>query len=250
MLFDSNPGFQPFGFAGELYDPDTGLVRFGARDYDPYCGRWTAKDPIGFNGGLNLYGYNLNDPVNFIDPLGFGPGTEWRHWNLLDFFVGAWQGRHDALATAGLLPGVGIFPDALDTLLYAIEGDWKNAFWSLTACIPGGGQLARGAQRGTNALGLAKLTGQKHHGITKKVHDALEGHDNLRGLYKYRDSRFVTQAKDLTSHNGYQKWHRQLDNEVADWVYDHPEMTQGQFENYLLGRYAKSDLKNRFPNGF
>jgi RHS repeat-associated protein len=36
--------FQPFGFAGGLYDPDTGLVRFGARDYDPEVGRWTAKD--------------------------------------------------------------------------------------------------------------------------------------------------------------------------------------------------------------
>jgi RHS repeat-associated protein len=37
---------QPFGFAGGLYDADTGLVRFGARDYDAYTGRWTAKDPI------------------------------------------------------------------------------------------------------------------------------------------------------------------------------------------------------------
>ena len=36
---DSNPGFQPFGFAGGLYDPDTGLVHFGARDYDPQTGR-------------------------------------------------------------------------------------------------------------------------------------------------------------------------------------------------------------------
>jgi hypothetical protein len=34
VLADSNPGFQPFGFAGGLYDRDTGLVRFGARDYD------------------------------------------------------------------------------------------------------------------------------------------------------------------------------------------------------------------------
>jgi hypothetical protein len=32
---DTNPGFQPFGFAGGLYDSDTGLVRFGTRDYDP-----------------------------------------------------------------------------------------------------------------------------------------------------------------------------------------------------------------------
>jgi RHS repeat-associated protein len=49
-LFDSQPGFQPFGYAGGLYEPATGLVRFGARDYDPETGRWTAKDPIGFGG--------------------------------------------------------------------------------------------------------------------------------------------------------------------------------------------------------
>jgi RHS repeat-associated protein len=35
----------PFGFAGGLYDPDTQLVRFAARDYDASVGRWTAKDP-------------------------------------------------------------------------------------------------------------------------------------------------------------------------------------------------------------
>jgi RHS repeat-associated protein len=68
---DTNPGFQPFGFAGGLYDPDTGLVRFGVRDYDAFTGRWTARDPILFGGGdTNLYDYVGNDPVNFIDPWG------------------------------------------------------------------------------------------------------------------------------------------------------------------------------------
>ncbi|MDG0816435.1 RHS repeat domain-containing protein [Bdellovibrio svalbardensis] len=61
----------PFGFAGGLYDGDTGLVRFGVRDYSPVVGRWTNKDPIGFNGGQgNLYVYSENDPVNLIDPSG------------------------------------------------------------------------------------------------------------------------------------------------------------------------------------
>jgi len=68
----TNPSFEnPFGFAGGLYDQDTGLVRFGARDYDPEIGRWTSKDPIGFGGGsTNFYSYILNEPINFIDPLG------------------------------------------------------------------------------------------------------------------------------------------------------------------------------------
>ncbi|MDQ7074665.1 MAG: RHS repeat-associated core domain-containing protein [Gammaproteobacteria bacterium] len=71
---DSNPGFQPFGFAGGIYDHDTQLTRFGARDYDAWSGRWTNKDPIRFGGGdANLYGYVLGDPVGFIDPDGLNP---------------------------------------------------------------------------------------------------------------------------------------------------------------------------------
>jgi RHS repeat-associated protein len=74
VLSDSNAGFQPFGFAGGLKDPDTGFVRFGARDYNPSIGRWTSKDSILFGGGdSNLYGYVLNDPVNLIDRTGQRP---------------------------------------------------------------------------------------------------------------------------------------------------------------------------------
>lgn len=73
---DTSPGFQPFGFAGGLYDTDTKLVRFGARDYDPDTGRWTAKDPILFAGrDMNLYGYTLNDPVNLHDPFGLSASS-------------------------------------------------------------------------------------------------------------------------------------------------------------------------------
>lgn len=75
VVQDTNPGFQPFGFAGGIYDEDIGLVRFGARDYDATVGRWTTKDPIGFDGGdSNLYVYVANDPINFIDQSGLYRG--------------------------------------------------------------------------------------------------------------------------------------------------------------------------------
>jgi RHS repeat-associated protein len=74
VILDTNPSFQPFGFAGGLYDADTGLVRFGARDYDPETGRWTTKDPIRFAGGdTNLYNYVFNDPINYVDLTGTDP---------------------------------------------------------------------------------------------------------------------------------------------------------------------------------
>ena len=75
VINDVSPGFQVFGFAGGIYDVDTGLVRFGARDYDPETGRWTSKDPILFRGGdTALYGYVVSDPVNSFDPTGLDCG--------------------------------------------------------------------------------------------------------------------------------------------------------------------------------
>lgn len=64
----------PFGYAGGLYDRDTGLVRFGAREYDARIGRWVSRDPILFSGGdTNLYRYCGGEPVNWVDANGRDP---------------------------------------------------------------------------------------------------------------------------------------------------------------------------------
>jgi RHS repeat-associated protein len=68
VLSDSSPGFQPFGYEGGIYDSHTGLVRFGARDYEAGTGRWVQSDPIGFDAGqTNLYVYIDSDPINYFD---------------------------------------------------------------------------------------------------------------------------------------------------------------------------------------
>lgn len=96
---DTNPGFQPFGFAGGLYDKDTKLTRFGARDYDAETGRWTAKDPIRFQGGdANLYAYVNNNPLRWIDPNGLiiGGGRSWppgRGWGPITWPYNNWYGN-------------------------------------------------------------------------------------------------------------------------------------------------------------
>jgi RHS repeat-associated protein len=62
-----------FQFAGRRVDPETGLYYNRARYYSPSLGRFLQTDPTGTKGGINLYAYTANDPVNRIDPTGRAP---------------------------------------------------------------------------------------------------------------------------------------------------------------------------------
>jgi RHS repeat-associated protein len=66
---------QPFGFSTKRTDPQTGLVYYGYRFYHPDMERWLNRDPIGEDGGINLYGFVENNPVNWIDPWGLARTT-------------------------------------------------------------------------------------------------------------------------------------------------------------------------------
>ncbi len=59
-----------YRFSGQEWDPHTGLYYYGYRFYDPNFQRWLNQDPIAENGGINLYRFVGNDPVNYVDPLG------------------------------------------------------------------------------------------------------------------------------------------------------------------------------------
>jgi RHS repeat-associated protein len=59
-----------YRFASKEWNANAGLYYFGRRYYDPMLQRWPNRDPIQEMGGLNLYAYVLNSPINFIDPLG------------------------------------------------------------------------------------------------------------------------------------------------------------------------------------
>jgi RHS repeat-associated protein len=68
-------GNDPYsGYGGQwgyYTDWETGLQLCGHRYYDAAAGRWINRDPIGYGGGINLYGYVGNNPVNLADPTGF-----------------------------------------------------------------------------------------------------------------------------------------------------------------------------------
>ena len=122
---DTNPGFLPFGFASGLYDRDTGLISFGARDYDPQTGRWISKYPIGFNGGINFYAYVNNNPINYIDQSGldwiYSQSTGGIHyWGgmIPEYYGTGYAGRGEALNNPAMqgVENVGLLPSGFYTI--------------------------------------------------------------------------------------------------------------------------------------
>ena len=72
-----------YGFTGRRLDPDSGLMYYRARYYEPDVGRFISTDPTGYQGGVNLYTYANNNPVVFVDATGLNP--EWSlDYNALD----------------------------------------------------------------------------------------------------------------------------------------------------------------------
>ncbi|HZP86042.1 MAG TPA: RHS repeat-associated core domain-containing protein [Burkholderiales bacterium] len=68
----SGTAVATYGYSGR--EPDaSGLIYYRARYYDPSMRRFTQRDPIGLQGGINLYAYVGNNPVNLVDPLGLTP---------------------------------------------------------------------------------------------------------------------------------------------------------------------------------
>ena len=75
----------PFRFSTRYFDAETGFYYYGLRHYSPKWGRWISRDPIGGDGGLNLYAFCANDPVNRFDVMGLIPLSNSVKQSLYDF---------------------------------------------------------------------------------------------------------------------------------------------------------------------
>jgi RHS repeat-associated protein len=122
-----NPSNDPYGYNGQwgyYTDSETGLILCTHRYYDPANGRWVTRDPIGYAGGVNQYGYVMGNPIGGVDPVGLCTdvktdclrrGGQWRR--VTDAEYGGDFGKcmkdcmqwTDGLLTfgAGWLPGYG-----------------------------------------------------------------------------------------------------------------------------------------------
>jgi len=69
-----------YGYTGRERDPDTDLLYYRARTYDPKVGRFYSEDPIGLRGDSNMFAYTANDPIRFTDPSGTQMRSD-RNWN-------------------------------------------------------------------------------------------------------------------------------------------------------------------------
>jgi hypothetical protein len=110
--------------------------------------------------------------------------------------------------------------------------------------------IAMVAQGLSGGPATSSASGQLHHVISKRIAAELEDHSTLSGHYTARDPRFVTRAADKASHNGYQKWHRDVDDEVIGWLRRYTNATPQEFEALLREIYSRPAMRARFPNGF
>ena len=105
-----------FLYAGREFDQETALYYNRARYYDAGLGRFITADPKGYDAGLNLYRYALNNPLKYRDPSGldvyWGGYYDFRFWReiaqrLLQFSK-QFHGRVNAKYNAKLGLGVGL----------------------------------------------------------------------------------------------------------------------------------------------
>jgi RHS repeat-associated protein len=107
-------------FPGQYYDRETGLHYNYFRDYEPGTGRYVEADPIGIEGGLNVYGYANQSPLTFADPLGLAPYSD--------------PMNQIANRAAGLPPNANLPPSPLPPPIKETEACFKCVYEKVFEC--------------------------------------------------------------------------------------------------------------------
>ncbi len=123
----AGPISTPWRFASKRVDPETDLVYFGRRFYDPKGGRFITPDPKGFTSGLNLYLFCSNDPLHQFDLYGLESEKTTFASSLSGFSMGYFHGCLDCTPIAWLDVGTSGF-NLLSSYKWShLKKDWRLA---------------------------------------------------------------------------------------------------------------------------
>jgi RHS repeat-associated protein len=124
----------PFGFSTK-YEDETGLLYYGFRYYSPSLGRWLSRDPIEEQGGVNLYGFSVNDAVGRFDLLGLSDHPVWAPGSTLAWYQERLPHRIVDAATLRMLLGVFnhfvTIPAEFDDPRYELDYRNEAAFFNM-----------------------------------------------------------------------------------------------------------------------
>jgi RHS repeat-associated protein len=232
---------NPYLFTGRRYESLTGQYWHRNRFYNPRHGRFITKDPIGFNGGNNLWWYANNNPVRWWDAFGLTIEGAITELEAAYGITGAYGAIYKAWADELGPYAPPTNEEGLTEVSRIVRGIYNNAAIVQDLCLEG--YLRRAIRE--------IMCGQDHHAISRRIYDqGILRCPNLVGRYRARDGRFV--AKGIEgAHIGYETWHRNIDQEVIDYLQDRPNITPEAFEKYLSDLYRNDDrLRIRFPFGF
>jgi len=188
--------FTEYGYIGERLDPDAHLMILNARFYDPVQQRFATEDPIGTAGGLNVFAYSDNDPINAFDPSGMNFTDDLLYYSAQGFAAAGdkvsfgftnWvrdkMGTNDVIDKCSLGYQIGGYVG--DTVLYSIMA------LSLVGPLAEAGSAAVEGVEAAEALeteaGLAEEVGtaaaEEGTPITQEGLDAVESHlDSIDAL--------------------------------------------------------------------
>ena len=151
----SNYGVNEIIYCGYRYDPEAQLYYVRNRYYSPLLGRWITRDPIGYEGGINLYGYVSGWAPRLTDASGESFWT----WVGVGVAIGLIAG---VVVASQIVPGVNVIVTAAGTV--AITGLVETAtglaagaaIGAVAGAATGGlveSQLARKTERGASDCG-------------------------------------------------------------------------------------------------
>ncbi|MBF0407960.1 MAG: hypothetical protein HQM10_11435 [Candidatus Riflebacteria bacterium] len=235
--------FTPYLYTGRRLSAISEQYFNRNRYYSPRYGRFISKDPIGFEGGNNLWWYGENNPPLFKDP--FGQTVE----KAIDFLedAGKAAGVEGAIYQEWAMKLAPYTPPSQDDIYgLSIVSDTVRRIHEVLPMV--NNPCVREALK--NAI-REIMCGQSHHAISKKVYrTGLKHYKGLSSSFSERDSDYIAKAIE-NAHVGYASWHRELDSNVVDYINEKGnDLSPQQFINYLMSRYNTPDLRARFPFGF